>query len=101
MHGNETTRVSFRLRAQETYAITGNPEENCDVILNGAEKVNHGTKKHGSAFACVYREPMRNRQPRRLGSVLPSSNAINLCLFLTLDGIDTETLQSESNLSIL
>ena len=32
---------------------------NCDVIQNGAEKVNHGTKKHGSAFACVHREPTR------------------------------------------
>ena len=30
---------AFRLRAQGTYAITGNPEENCDVIQNGTEKV--------------------------------------------------------------
>ena len=25
-------------------------QRNCDVIQNGAETVNHGTKKHGSAF---------------------------------------------------
>ena len=48
-----TDRLS--LACKGTYAIVGNPEENCDVIHNGAEKVNDGTKKHGSAFACVHR----------------------------------------------
>ena len=64
---------------EKVLKATSFAQRNCDVIQNGAEKMNGRPieRKNTGQLSLACTGNLRdNRQPRRLGSVLPSSNAI-------------------------
>ena len=61
------------------YCFSSFAQRNCDVIQNGAEKMNGRPieRKNTGQLSLACTGHLRDhRQPRRLGSVLPSSNAM-------------------------